>query len=116
MEGEISAPRIVFTSVEPLGYVDIENGIHGLILKNVDFETMIDMLKMIHYMNANFPPKARTQEKLPGFFIEFSKREKEIFAMVVQGKKTSEIANELTISSSDLQIAAFKNQKEDHCI
>lgn len=95
--GQTNAPKIIFFSVKSLGYVDIERGIHGLISKNKDFHEMVDMIKMVHFHGATFPPE-KTIGELPGFWGILTAQERKIFCMVVGGKSSKEIAKTLKIS------------------
>lgn len=91
---QATAPRIIFFSVETLGFVDKKNGIHGLIPKHEDFSNIVKMIEMIHKYGAIFPPKKLPEAK-PDFWEKLSQREKEVFKLVLQGKKTNEIAKQL---------------------
>lgn len=93
-KGEIIGPRIIFFSVETAGFVDEEKGVFGLIPKNADFSTIVSMVDMVCRFGATFPPENKVNAQ-PKFWSSLSKKEKQIFELILLGKPTKEIAEEL---------------------
>ena len=88
------SPRIIFFSVETLGFVDIENGIHGLIPKGEDFSSIVSMIEMVYKHKAAFPLEKITKPHIE-FWEKLTTSEKKIFRLVLHSKSTLEIAMEL---------------------
>lgn len=93
-EGEIIGPRIIFFSVETAGFVDEDRGVFGLIPKNADFSTIVSMIDMVCRFGATFPPENKSNAQ-PKFWGKLSKKEKQIFELILLGKPTKEIAKTL---------------------
>ena len=101
----ISAPRILFSSVESKGYVDIENGIYGLIPKNTDITKVLEMVRLVHENEITIPIKVNpTTNKgaRPGFIDKLTPREMEVFCLVIKGKKNHEIIDFLPMEQVDI--------------
>lgn len=90
-EGQIIGPRIIFFSVETAGFVDKDRGVFGLIPKNADFSTIVSMIDMVCRFGATFPPENKSNAA-PIFWGKLSKKEKQIFELILLGKPTKEIA------------------------
>ncbi len=99
---EINAPRILFMSVEDKAIVNREQGIFGLIPKNESFASMVQMIEMVFKHSATFAPKRNAGEK-PPFWLELSPREREISALIWQGKSTKEISIALMPSAEEIE-------------
>lgn len=101
-KGEINAPRILFMSVEDKAIVNRDQGIFGLIPKNESFDSMVQMIEMVLKHSATFAPKRNAGEE-PRFWLELSPREKEISALIWQGKSTKEISIALMPSEEKIE-------------
>ncbi len=93
-QGQIIGPRIIFFSVETAGFVDEDRGVFGLIPKNADFSTVVSMIDMVCRFGATFPPENKSNAQ-PEFWGKLSKKEKQIFELILLGKPTKEIAKTL---------------------
>ena len=92
-------PRIVFMTISDRAVVDAEQGFHGLIPKNQGIQELMDMLKAIHYEEAVFPlPKK--EPKSP--FIQFERKERKIFCLLLEGHDSNYIANKMELSKSSV--------------
>lgn len=93
-KGQIIGPRIIFFSVGTRGFVDEERGVFGLIPKNADFSTIVSMIDMVCKFGATFPPENKSNAQ-PKFWSDLSRKEKQIFELILLGKPTKEIAETL---------------------
>lgn len=93
-KGQVVGPRIIFFSVETAGFVDEERGVFGLIPKNADFSTIVSMIEMVCKYGATFPLENKSNAQ-PKFWGKLSKKEKQIFELILLGKPTKEIAKTL---------------------